>query len=205
MIYLAFRNRFNHFGVFSTSDIKKWLPRFDSRRLVEWQEKGYIKKVINRWYIFSNTRLEDHFLFLIANKIYQPSYISFESALAYYNLIPEGVYTITSATSVKTKSFDTIVGKFSYRHIKPGLMFGYQLIDWNGIKVKMAELEKLLLDYLYLNHHIKRIEDLESLRLNTDFLNRELKKDRFNEYLSLFKKQALEKRAATFLKYLSVA
>ena len=84
-------------------------------------------------------------------------------------------------------------------------MFGYQLMDWNGIKIKMADLEKLMLDYLYLNHSFKTVEALESLRLNTDYLNLELKKDKFNQYLSLFKSQALEKRAATFLKYLSLA
>src|SRR5258708_23102619 len=35
----------------------------------------------------------------IANRLYRPSYVSFEYALAYHHLIPESVYEITSATS----------------------------------------------------------------------------------------------------------
>lgn len=41
--------------------------------------------------------------YLLAGSIYGPSYISFEYALAYYNLIPEAVYTITCATFEKKK------------------------------------------------------------------------------------------------------
>src|SRR3989344_3452385 len=46
----------------------------------------------------------------IANRIYGPSYVSFEYALAYYRLIPETVYTVTSATTKTTREF-TVQGK----------------------------------------------------------------------------------------------
>ena len=131
------------------NDIKKSFIDFDSRRLVEWQEKGYIRKVINRWYVFSDIEVDDNMRFWIANRIYQPSYVSLESALSYYNLIPEAVYTTTSLTSNKTISFDTSEGTYSYRHIKPSLFFGYQVVEWQGFPIKMAELEKVILDYLY--------------------------------------------------------
>ena len=100
MNYITFRNRFNHYKIFSVNDIKKSFIDFDSRRLVEWQEKGYIRKVINRWYVFSDIEVDDNMRFWIANRIYQPSYVSLESALSYYNLIPEAVYTTTSLTSI---------------------------------------------------------------------------------------------------------
>ena len=38
----------------------------------------------------------------LANRLYAPSYISFEFALSYYNLIPETTYVVTSATSRPT-------------------------------------------------------------------------------------------------------
>ena len=155
MNYVTFRNRFNHYKIFSVNDIKKSFIDFDSRRLVEWQEKGYIRKVINRWYVFSDIEVDDNMRFWIANRIYQPSYVSLESALSYYNLIPEAVYTTTSLTSNKTISFDTSEGTYSYRHIKPSLFFGYQVVEWQGFPIKMAELEKVILDYLYLKAHVK--------------------------------------------------
>jgi hypothetical protein len=54
---------------------------------------------------------------VLANMIYGPSYISYEYALAYYNLIPERVEEVTSATTGKSKSFTTPAGRFSYTHI----------------------------------------------------------------------------------------
>jgi predicted transcriptional regulator of viral defense system len=53
----------------------------------------------------------------IANLLYGPSYISFEWALSYYNLIPEGVYVITNASTTKSKTFDTPIGTFDYTHL----------------------------------------------------------------------------------------
>lgn len=202
MNYITFRNRFNHYKIFSVNDIKKSFIDFDSRRLVEWQEKGYIRKVINRWYVFSDIEVDDNMRFWIANRIYQPSYVSLESALSYYNLIPEAVYTTTSLTSNKTISFDTSEGTYSYRHIKPSLFFGYQVVEWQGFPIKMAELEKVILDYLYLKVHVKTIQDLESLRLNAEDLKEQLSVDRYHEYLVLFDNKALIKRGTLLLKYL---
>ena len=63
----------------------------------------------------------------IANAIYKPSYVSFEYALAYYNLIPEMVYTITSATTKPTRLFDVSGIAYSYRTIKKEVFTGYFL------------------------------------------------------------------------------
>ena len=43
---------------------------------------------------------------MVANKIYSPSYISLETALSYYGLIPESVYALTSVSTRKTISFN---------------------------------------------------------------------------------------------------
>lgn len=51
---------------------------------------------------------------LIANHIYGPSYVSMESALRYYGLIPEQVYTVRSLTPNRSKSFDNSIGNFEY-------------------------------------------------------------------------------------------
>lgn len=198
MIFLDFNAHFAAFRVFSVQDMLRWNPAFDTRRLVEWQKKNYIKRIVNRWYMFTDAQLDENFLYLAANRIYSPSYVSFESALAYYRLIPEGVYTITSATTLKTHQFATPLGVFTYRHLKPELMFGYRLIDVAGQRFKMAEPEKLLLDYLYLNPEFQSVADFESLRINQTELRALLNESRLLEYLALFENKPLEKRVNTF-------
>lgn len=51
---------------------------------------------------------------LIANHLYGPSYISLETALSYYNMIPERVYEVRSMTTKRSKNFNTKLGKYSY-------------------------------------------------------------------------------------------
>jgi len=193
MRFLEFKSHFDPFLVFSIQDIRKWDPDFDTRRLVEWQEKGYIQKVVNRWYVFSKTLRQEELL-TISNRIYSPSYISLEWAMSHYRLIPEGVYTITAITTLKTQDFNTGIGAFSYRHVKPALMFGYRLVRFENIFYKMAEPEKLLLDYLYLNPSDKVLEDLEGLRLNVTELNTLLHRKKLENYLAMFNNKALNKR-----------
>jgi predicted transcriptional regulator of viral defense system len=50
----------------------------------------------------------------IANLLSGPSYISFEWALSYYGMIPEGVYVVTSASAGKSKNYTTPLGTFDY-------------------------------------------------------------------------------------------
>jgi len=140
--YTEFRDEMKVFPNFSIREIEKHFPGFDSRRLVEWQQKGYIQKLRNRYYYFSDQKVEEPFLYYTANQLYHPSYVSLESALSRYGFIPEGVFQITSCTTLKTNSFNTPIGNFSYRHLKPSLFFGYQLKEWNDHRYAMAEPEK---------------------------------------------------------------
>lgn len=205
MSYLTFRNYMRQFLVFSIQDIKKAFPGFDTRRLVEWQQKGYLCKVINRWYAFTDVSedgfSEEYLAYWTANRIYAPSYLSLETALSHHGLIPEGVYTITSVSSRKTQTFNTPLGHFTYRRVKPALFFGYQIIDWQGFPIRMADREKVILDYLYLNPHLRSSDDWEGLRLNADTLGA-LNRTRLYDYLTLFANRALEKRVDHLLNYL---
>lgn len=199
MRFLDFRTHFKPFRVFSVADILKWDRNFDTRRLVEWQQKNYVRRIINRWYMLTDEPQNENLLYLAANRIYAPSYVSFESALAFYHLIPEGVFSITSATTLKTHQFTTSLGTFIYRHLKPELFFGYRLIEIGGQRYRMAEPEKLILDYLYLNSSLTTPDDIESLRINQTEIHRLVNTERLKEYLNLFKNKALEKRVSVFL------
>ncbi len=88
--------------------------------------------------------------FEIANKLYQPSYISFETALSHYGIIPETVYTVTSATTKKSTEISAQHSNFKYYKIKKNLFFGYRPQKINNKTIIMAEAEKALLDYIYI-------------------------------------------------------
>ena len=85
----------------------------------------------------------------LANRIYGPSYISFEYALSYYNLIPEKVTTMTSASLAKNKrkEFRTPVGTFVYHSVAPGLYpYGVTRREEEGNPFLIATKEKALCD-----------------------------------------------------------
>lgn len=86
---------------------------------------------------------------LIANKLYSPSYLSLEFALAYHHLIPETVYALTSVTPKATRQFQVEHQTYQYSRIRKSLYWGYRADSYEGEVVWMAEPEKALLDYLY--------------------------------------------------------
>lgn len=55
--------------------------------------------------------------FSIAGMLYSPSYISLESALSYHSLIPEMVYDVTSVSALRSRSYETVIGNFSFTKI----------------------------------------------------------------------------------------
>ena len=95
------------FPVFSVQEVEKHFPGFNNRRLVEWQEKGYIQKLRNPYYRFMDREVDEAYLCYCANAIYAPSYVSMESVLSIHGFIPEGVFQITSCTTPKTNRFET--------------------------------------------------------------------------------------------------
>ncbi|KKP80238.1 MAG: hypothetical protein A2271_02930 [Candidatus Moranbacteria bacterium RIFOXYA12_FULL_35_19] len=203
MQYLEIKDNLRDFVVFSANDISKVDLDFHKQRLSEWQKKGYIKKITKGYYIFSDTQINESVLFIIANKIFDPSYISLEMALSYYGLIPEGVYSITSVITKKTYKPVSSLGQFSYHRIKPELMFGYQLVAYQNHNFKIAEIEKSILDYFYVNSKLKTRGEFEELRINKDIFQEKVNIKKLNEYLIQFNNQALEKRINNFVKYLN--
>lgn len=86
----------------------------------------------------------------IANALYQPSYLSFEYALARYNIIPEMVYVVTSATTKPTRRFEIEEKPFEYLTIKKKAYTGYVPVkEADKRMILLAEPEKALVDYLY--------------------------------------------------------
>lgn len=85
----------------------------------------------------------------VANRLYRPSYISYSYALAYYGILLEMPYQITSATTKPTRVFVHINKVFSYHTIKEEAFTGYFLKKENNISFFIADPEKALVDYVY--------------------------------------------------------
>jgi predicted transcriptional regulator of viral defense system len=111
--------------------------------------------------------------FLIANRMVRNSYVSCQSALAFYGLIPEYVSVITSVTTARPARWETPLGVFEFRHIKTDLLRGYRLSEVSvGQQAFVATSEKALLDLIYLHPGGDSPEYLRELRLqNVERLN----------------------------------
>ncbi|MDO9555884.1 MAG: hypothetical protein Q7J40_04840 [Atribacterota bacterium] len=205
MKFLELKSELRDFTIFSLNEIKNIEPGFHRRRLNEWQDKGYIKKVVREYYIFSDLKLSEEILFKIANRIYLPSYISLESALSYYHLIPESVYGITSISTRKTYHFRTSIGEFIYRTLKPPLFFGYDLMKFKEKYLKMACIEKALLDYFYLHPDIETEQDFESLRINKEMFFEKMNEEKLMNFLEKFNQKKLTGRINRFWSYIKNA
>jgi predicted transcriptional regulator of viral defense system len=205
MRYLELKEHFKDFVLFSLKDIKKIDPAFHRRRLSEWKEKGYIKHIINGFYVFADQKPDENTLFFIANKIYNPAYVSLEAALGYYGFIPEAVFAVTSVSTRKTKTFSTIYGKMIYQHIHPRYFWGYDLVEFGDFRFKIASPEKAVLDFLYLNPQSESREAIEELRFNPDEVHKKINQDIFNKFLQRFGKQSLRKRTELWMEAINHA
>ena len=89
-----------------------------------------------------------------------------------------------------------------YRKIDPKLMFGYKIVKHGSFSYKIAEMEKAILDYFYLNSDLKTENDFYEMRINNEQLLSNLNLEKLNKYLAAFHNKALEKRINNFLKFI---
>ncbi len=113
--------------------------------------------------------------FLIANYLLRPSYVSLQSALAYYGLIPEFTPVTTSVTTGRPRRWQTRLGRFEFRHVKKAFWFGFELTGLGQEQSAfVATPEKALLDLIHLHPGGDTLEYLQELRLqNLDTLDLE--------------------------------
>ena len=128
-------------------------------------------KVEKNKYLLNNSKIND---FELANFLQTPSYVSFETALNYYGVLPQFPYEITSATSKKTnqKKFQDKI--FSYIHIDKTLYWGYNKKD----NFLITTVEKAFLDQIYLSSKgFKRISltEIDTSKLKRNVLMQYIK------------------------------
>ena len=185
---------------FNVNQVYAWKPDFSRNNLVRWTHQGLIIRLRQGYYTFPEYLRMADYPWYFANRIYLPSYISLQTALASYGIIPEGVTQITSVTSLKTSSFVNQSGTFVYRSVREDLMFGYIARPiGDGRTILFATPEKAITDLLYLYPFYNNASEIEELRLDEYFLHEELNSDLLLEYSSRIKSQALDSRVKLLL------
>jgi predicted transcriptional regulator of viral defense system len=143
-------------------------PREIHRQLSRWRQAGKISQLRRGLYCLAPPfqKVIPH-PFLIANRMVPASYVSLQSALAYYSMIPEYVPVTTSVTTSRPASWETPLGIFNFRHIQVGFFDGYRLVDLGERQQAfIASPEKALLDLIYLEPGGETLDYLVELRLS---------------------------------------
>jgi len=170
-------------------------------QLINWQKKGLLLQLRRGLYALGKTerKIEPSNLFL-AGQIYSPSYISLEYALGLYGLIPEMVVEVTSVTTKNPARFPNEFGKFSYQHIKRSAFRGFKAEkDQSGLAYFIAEPEKAVADFIYLNLPRFKAGDKDVFSQSYRFQNLDnLDLEKLTAYASFFGNAKLDGIMRTF-------
>jgi predicted transcriptional regulator of viral defense system len=149
-------------------------PRSLRVQLWRWVKAGRLYQLRRGVYVLAPPfqKIRPH-PFVVANRLARGSYVSCQSALAHYGLIPENVPRVISVGTGRGAQWETPLGVFEFRNIKPAWLFGYRLLDLGGGQSAfVASAEKALLDLIYLTPGGDSPAYLRELRLqNLERLN----------------------------------
>jgi predicted transcriptional regulator of viral defense system len=175
----------NRYYVFSHEDILSFYPeeRKDNlkRLIYAWKDKGWIYALKRGLYELTYPKdfvIPDMY---IANRLYSPSYISLETALSNYSIIPEVSMAVTSIATKPTRRFKNKHGIFVYRTVRPGAFTGYYVERQGFFDILIAEPEKALIDYIYFKTYRNKKFNLEDERIDKDIVSK-LNKKKLDRY-----------------------
>lgn len=175
----------NNLLIFTPLDLQRFLGMSKQavrKTLTRYTDRGVFTKLRRGYYALSENLPHTYY---IANCIYQPSYISLESALSHYQVIPESIHAVTSVTSRATQSFETLNKEFTYTKIKKKAFAGYHKRQINDSRVLIAEPEKAVADYLYL-------VSLGNKKSPDRFDIEELSQQKLMNYIKTFERKSME-------------
>lgn len=136
-------------------------------------------------YLLPDVKVDE---FVLANKLYSPSYVSLESALNSFGIIPDVAMNVTSVTTTTPKKISTFRGAFLYSKINRDLFFGFQnvLDKSSGLYYQIALPEKALLDYIY----IRKVKSIRESRVDLSGLSNKVL-DTFSVYFPKWVREVL--------------
>ncbi|MBM3188787.1 MAG: hypothetical protein FJZ90_08715 [Chloroflexi bacterium] len=142
-------------------------PRYVRMQLSRWVASGRVLRLRRGLYALAPPyrKIRPH-PFVVANRLLPGSYVSLQSALAHYGLIPEYVPVTTSVSARRTARWGTPLGAYLFRTMKLELLWGYASLDLGASQRAFVALpEKALLDLVYLEPEAAELAYLHELRL----------------------------------------
>jgi len=157
-------------GLFRTGQILSGQrsPANVRRQLDRWVKSGRVLRLRRGVYIltepYSNAAAHP---FAAANALKKASYVSLQTALSHYGMIPEYVPVTTSVTTGRPEELTTPIGRFQFQHVNPRLFFGFAEVEVSrDQRALLASPQKALIDLLYLTPHSDQVEYLRELRMS---------------------------------------
>ncbi|GEM_PF-1127258 len=158
--------RDNHLALFTIKDLRILLNEYSEPylrlKLSRWKEKGYITRIKNGLYQLRDATVDE---FEIAASLITPGYVSLESALSHYSIIPDVSGPVTSITTKNTRYFTIHGVQYDYYHIKTALFADYHSLRGT---IFIASPQKAILDFFYFRKPTKDHQFFE--RLNPEIL-----------------------------------
>ncbi|MCP9236673.1 hypothetical protein [Lewinella sp. JB7] len=181
------------------ASIRKRYGDFNPNLFKSWQDKNLVRKLRNGLYMNNAFQIKSRVdKYAIANRLYEPSYVSLHSALDYYDLIPEHVFEVISVSTKKTKEVSIGDTRYRYHTIKPELYFGYENVPWRGSQYSIAYPEKALLDLAYLEPLFSDRDWIEEMRFD-EWGIRELNYDRLMLFAHVMDSEVVMQRITLLL------
>ncbi|HRX02537.1 MAG: hypothetical protein KDI07_04465 [Anaerolineae bacterium] len=137
------------------------------RQLSRWTATGKLYQLRRGLYALAPPfqKIRPH-PFVVANHLVRGSYVSCQSALAFYGIIPEYTPVVISVANARPGRWDTPLGSYVFRHVQARLLHGYRLMPLGGRQQAfVASPEKALLDLIYLQPGADDPAYLRELRL----------------------------------------
>lgn len=154
---------------------KKYSKFVLKKRIYELKQKSWLVPLKRGLYFISDISSRGFVNispYIIANAFIRDSYVALDSALSFYNLFEQMLRATSSITPYKSKKYDFQGNVYRYLKINKKLYFGFKSENLEGYYIKVAELEKVILDYLYFKNDTYSIDlIIEKLRKIKDKLD----------------------------------
>lgn len=170
-------------------------------QLSQWTKQGKLERLRRGKYLLgSQYRKFTPSTYYISNYLYRPSYVSLETALQYYDIIPEAVAPVLAVTPKHGRQWANALGRFEYRSIKQDHFWGYRENTIKNIPTQnrffIAEPEKAILDLIYFRNGEWTRERISETRFQS-FQNLDQKK--LHKYATRFDSPRIERAVKRFI------
>lgn len=169
----------NKYHVFSLEDMRSFFVDEKNSNLnkliYRWKRSGWVYPLKRGLYELTypgDFVIPDMY---IANRLYEPSYVSLETALSHFSIIPEVSMAVTSISTKPTRRFRNRHGLFLYRTVCSSAFEGYSVEKHGNFGVRIAEPEKAIVDFIYFKNYRKKkfkfSEFIEAERLDREIIS----------------------------------